>query len=125
MQIKKTDRFIGGVKICAAYRCVRPVGKHKRFCPKHHHRYQKEHNPIGYAYSLLRSNAKRRGKEFAITLEQFKKFCEDTGYLAGKGKSSTSMSIDRIDSSKGYSIDNIQILPLSENSRKGNSDCPF
>lgn len=82
--------------------------------------------PESYTYSLLKSNAKRRGKEFTLTLEEFKTFCQETGYLQGKGKKKKSMSIDRIDHTKGYSIDNIQILSLSENGIKGNHEkAPF
>lgn len=32
------------------------------------------------------------------------------------------MTIDRKDSSKGYSIENMRILSLSQNASKGNSD---
>ena len=63
-------------------------------------------------------NAKRRGKEFTITLEEFTQFCKETNYIAGAGRSSASYHIDRIDETKGYSIDNIQTLTNAENSKK-------
>lgn len=72
-----------------------------------------------YAFSVLRNNAKRRNVEFTLTFEQFEKFCIKYDYLAGKGKTKESYSIDRIDNSRGYVEDNIAILTLSENSRKG------
>jgi len=71
-----------------------------------------------YAYYNLRSNAKHRGKEFDLTFEQFKKFAIETDYFVGKGKKKDSYSIDRIDNNKGYTLDNIQIMTLSENSKK-------
>jgi len=75
---------------------------------------------------LLKSNAKRRGKFFDLTLEQFKTFCIDTGYMAGKGKKATSLSIDRIDVEKGYTIDNLQILTLTANTvKRHEEDYPF
>lgn len=69
-------------------------------------------------FKTLRDNAKRRGKEFALTFEQFSRFCYETNYLAGKGRKSQSYSIDRRDNSKGYTIDNIRVLTVAENTRK-------
>jgi hypothetical protein len=106
--------------ICKAYRCKCEKGIKKRFCDKHHARFQKEVNLAGYTYNLLKQNAKRRNKTFGLTLGQFKKFCEATGYLEMKGKKASSASIDCIDPSKGYVEGNIRVLSLSQNSSKGN-----
>lgn len=70
------------------------------------------------AFQNLRANAKRRGKEFSLTFDQFKKFAIETNYLAGKGRTSKSFHIDRINEDEGYHIDNIQILTNSENVKK-------
>jgi hypothetical protein len=69
-------------------------------------------------FYFLRGNAKRRGIDFDLTLEQFRVFCTNTEYLKLKGKKSGSMSIDRIDNRRGYEIDNIRLITLAENSRK-------
>lgn len=112
--------------ICKAYRCSNKQTPKDRFCGKHRHRYNKENNPVSYKYNLLRSNARRRGKGFDLSLEEFEKFCADSGYLEDTGKTKSSASIDRIDPSRGYSIDNIQVITLSENTRKMHADnCPF
>lgn len=74
--------------------------------------------PLRYAYSALKNNAKRRGKQFTLTYAQFAKFCKDTGYIEKKGTSSYCLSVDRIDSEKGYSIDNIRAITVSENSKR-------
>jgi len=111
--------------LCPAYRCCNKPGTKKRFCPRHHHMRQAETNPLGYTYSLLKTNAKRRGKVFTLTLEQFRQFCTETNYLALKGKQGSNLSIDRIDNSKGYEAGNLQVLTLSANSRKGCGYCPF
>lgn len=108
MEIKK-NCIRNGIKICSAWRCLKPAGKHKRFCSKHHHKYQKEHNLIGYTFSQLKSNAKRRGKEFTLILEEFKDFCKQTNYIKRKGKHKNSLTIDRVDAYRGYSIDNIRV----------------
>lgn len=112
--------------LCQAYRCGNKHTPKDRFCAKHRHRYNKEMNPINYVFHLRKSRAKERGHEWDLTLEEFREFCKQTGYMEGKGKKAGSMSIDRIDNTKGYSLDNIQILSLSENSAKQHTDnCPF
>lgn len=108
--------------LCKAHGCKNNRTKKDRFCSKHRHRYNKENNFVNYVFHIWKSNCRRRGKENTVSLEEFKKFCEETDYLSGKGRRSESMTIDRIDSSKGYSIENMQILSLSLNSSKGNSD---
>ena len=72
-----------------------------------------------YCYSTLKANAKRRGKEFTISFSEFKEFCYKTDYLRGKGKRQDSYSIDRIDNDRGYTLENIRVLSIAENSRKG------
>jgi len=72
------------------------------------------------AYWNLKSNAKRRGKVFELTFQEFEQFCYETDYLQGRGKKKTSYSIDRIDNSKGYTLDNIRVMTLSGNAKKGN-----
>lgn len=76
-------------------------------------------NPFRYCYQTLKDNAKRRGKEFSITFEDFKKFAVKNKLLMGKGRTKDSYTIDRKDNDKGYSYDNIQVLSLSMNSSKG------
>lgn len=70
------------------------------------------------AYKNLRDNAKRRGKVFTLTFDQFSEFCYRTNYMAGRGRTKESYSIDRIDNNKGYTADNIRVLTVSENARK-------
>lgn len=109
-------------ELCCAYRCSNKRSKKDRFCPKHSKRYQKEVNPINYTYNIWKSNAKRRGKSFKVTLDQFKEFCQQTDYINLKGKTASGLSIDRIKQSEGYNYNNIQLLTLSENSKKGTSE---
>lgn len=77
-------------------------------------------NPMRCTYTNLKANAKRRGHAFDLTYEQFQQFCIATDYIAGKGRTKESYSIDRKDSTKGYTLDNIQRMSVSENSRKKN-----
>jgi len=97
--------------------CWRKV--HKDPCPSCSTRKWRENNPVRYCYQTLKDNSKGRGIKFDLTFEEFEQFCIKTDYLAGKGKTKTSYSIDRIESNKGYTKGNIQVLSLSENSSKG------
>lgn len=106
-------------KLCKAYRCLKHRNPKDRFCSKHRHRFNKFNRPVAYAFQTLKSNALRRGKEFTLTLEEFREFCKKTNYIDNKGKTKDSATIDRINPTKGYSLDNIQILTLSENGYKG------
>ncbi len=67
---------------------------------------------------VLKNNARRRGKDFQLTFEQFLEFAVKSGYIAGKGIYKESLHIDRIDETKGYTVDNIQVLTNIENVRK-------
>lgn len=79
---------------------------------------QRKKFPIKYAYQTLKDNAKRRGKEFTISLEDFEDFCIKTNYIAKKGIYKDTFHIDRIKEQEGYTKENIQTLTNSENVRK-------
>lgn len=72
------------------------------------------------AYQTKRHNARRKGKPFTITFEEFEQFCYKYNYMAGRGRSKESYGIDCIDPRLGYVTGNIQALTNSENARKGN-----
>jgi len=107
---------------CSTPYCRNKRAKDRTICEKHKSRLFKQRHPEAYTFNYLRCNAKRRGKKFTLTLNQFKVLCKETGYMEGKGKNGSSLSIDRIDSSKGYSHDNIKILSISDNAIKSNHD---
>lgn len=106
-----------GTGVCAAYRCSNPA-QHGTLCFKHKARRRKAIDPTGYTYDRLKQNAKRRGKSFDLTVDEFREWAAKTGYIDGKGRKRNGLSIDRIDPTKGYSLDNIQILTVSANSSK-------
>jgi len=74
--------------------------------------------PIRYAFTTLRDNAKRRGKVFTLTFQQFQEFAIKTQYMIKKGIWQDSYHIDRINEAKGYTPDNIQLLTNSDNVKK-------
>jgi hypothetical protein len=91
-----------GRKICLA--C-----KNKRYEAKY---------PIKIAYLRLKGHAKARGKEFTISEEYFAKFCVEVEYIAKRGRSSTSLHIDRKEEELGYIEGNLQVLENGDNVRK-------
>ena len=103
---------------CVASGCRNKHAQNRNYCWTCVKRKYAKDNPIRYAYQSLRNNAKTRKKEFDLTFNEFKKFCSKTKILLGRGIQKDSLHIDRIDESKGYTIDNIQVLTNSENVKK-------
>jgi hypothetical protein len=103
--------------LCQEPNCRREAKK-GNFCHCHSKRRYRQKYPIKAAFQNLRTNARRRGKEFLLTFEQFEAFCQRTQYMTGKGRTKDSFTIDRRRNDEGYSVENIQIMTLSENSTK-------
>lgn len=112
---------------CQAFACKNNKQPRSRFCSRHRKIMEKERDPVGYAYRVTKQNARRRGKDWSITYEEWREFCARTGYHEKKGRGPGGASIDRIDARRGYSIDNIRIFDFVENSRKGATEdkAPF
>ena len=117
---------------CSTPDCTNETAKDRRICGKCRSRKYRAKYPLKAWYDTLKMNAKRRGKSFTLTLEQFSEFCKRTGYDEHKGKTANSLSVDRIKDHLGYSIDNIRAITLRENTLKQfdpsvapNENCPF
>lgn len=104
---------------CITKGCKNEAREGRQICNTCKTRKYRAAHKIRSLYIILRTNAKRRGKEFDLTLSQFTAFCNNTGYAALKGKTANSFSIDRIDNDKGYTFSNIRSITLRHNSRKG------
>lgn len=104
---------------CATKFCRNRVGKAEKspICGKCRARRWKERHPLRYSFNKLRYRAKERGHVFKLTFEQYQRFALASGYAENKGKTAESFSIDRIDPERGYELDNIRCVTLSENSR--------
>lgn len=104
----------------AAYK--RPDGNRDNLCCRCNARRWKASNPFAYFFNALRNNARRRGKEFTLTLDEYRDFAIREGLFSPAGTKYPNRSIDRIDQSRGYHLDNIQVLTISENVRKKYTD---
>jgi hypothetical protein len=116
-QISETKKKEGFY--CCAYGCKnKPNPKKRGLCHKHYSRYRRICDPVYDRFVNFKNNALRRSKSFTITLEQFRNFCQETGYIITKGMRGRKCTIDRIRNYEGYHIDNIQILTMNKNIEK-------
>ena len=106
-------------RMCDTPYCGNRRAKDRRHCFKCISRKRRAANPMRASYDTLKYNARRRKKPFSITFAQFKEFCYETSYLAGKGRSAQSFSIDCEINELGYVYGNLRNRTVSENSRKG------
>lgn len=126
LQKKKEGRY------CCAYGCTnKPIKKKGGLCHKHYARKIRELDPVQARYNQFKGNARKRNKEFTITIEEFRHFCKRTGYILKKGNRGQNATIDRRCNAHGYHLWNIQLLTNRQNARKGDGfngdefDCPF
>ena len=118
---------------CCAYGCKNnPIPKKGMLCHRHYMIKFKDVNRMMYRYNQFKINAKKRNIEFTITKNQFRKFCQMTGYLIKKGVCGYRATIDRRCNVHGYHYWNIQLLSMRKNIKKyQNKDrqvaeyCPF
>lgn len=108
------------MKRCKQPRCRRWAIKHRNICHRCRKRLWRKLNPLAAAFAVRRDKAKRRGIQWCLTLEEFKEFCNKTDLLALQGNEAHSLTIDRIDNTKPYTVDNIQPLTRSQNTEKQN-----
>lgn len=92
--------------------------KGRKICNRCKNRRYETKYPIKVAYHRLKGHAKERGKEFSISFEYFSQFCVEVDYIAKRGRSSTSLHIDRKDEHLGYIEGNLQALENADNIRK-------
>jgi hypothetical protein len=103
-------------------------------CYKHFHHLKNKTNleyMIRQRYHDMTTRSKKRGwkictfedfKDFALQSEEFKKLRE--AWINSDFDRKLVPSVDRIDNDRGYTIDNIQFLNLSENVKKGHIEAP-
>lgn len=87
-------------------------------CSKCRNRKSRANEPIKYAFNSLKDSAKKRSIPFSLNFDEFKEWCEQTGYASQKGTVRLTDHCDRIDDERGYEIGNIQLLSERENIQK-------
>lgn len=79
--------------------------------------WRKKH-PIRYLWHNLKHHAKDRGHDFTISYEWWEKFCERTQYHILKGREPNSLTVDRINETRGYHEGNVRVLRHECNFRR-------
>lgn len=110
---------------CCAIKCKNKPNKRKRgLCHKHYHVHRRIVDPIYDRWVNFKGNAAKRpwkgsiGIPFTVTLQEFRDFCQRTGYIIKKGMRGMNCTLDRIENKEGYHIWNIQIKSIAANIRK-------
>jgi hypothetical protein len=130
MKISLAKKWAG--LYCCAYGCSNePDDRKGGLCHKHYARKIKERDPVYVRYNHFIAKAKSRGVVNTVTLEEFRRFCQATGYIITKGKRGQNATIDRRCNHQGYHIWNMTLLTNRQNAKKGNKHrgddftCPF
>ena len=97
-----------------------------RLCSRKYNKLKRERRPLSHIMYRCRGNAKIRGIEFNITekdLPAIPEYCPvfpwiKLVYAVGEGYSDGSLSLDRINSSKGYVSGNIRFVSGKANRLK-------
>lgn len=112
-------------KVCKTENCFNvcsPKGN-SPYCSKCRSRTYRKNNPITASYAIKKYNAEKVRKiPFQVTLPEWKEWVTNTGYLEVKGQSPESGTVDRPDETLCYTIDNMQVLSLSDNIKKGKEE---
>lgn len=112
--------------LCMVPHCTKKHYKGAWICHKHRIENFKAENPLKYAYMVHKNNAKRRGHEHTLTLEEFIDFATvKTVYMDERGRTKSGLHIDRVDPKHGYHSWNIQALRNDDNVRKMHQDNKF
>lgn len=93
--------------------------KPQTYCARCSSRLDRVNHPLKYTYRRLRASAVRRKLSFDISYGEFYLYCQEHNYYSRSAKfCAETLTFDRIDPEKGYSIANIQIVTQSVNAKR-------
>jgi hypothetical protein len=107
---------------CDVHGCRSHPAPGRRFCRRCREARYRLFHPYTYSLNKLRNNARRRGHDFDLTLEEWVMFCDLTGYVDARGRGADNLSVDRIDPAQGYTLHNIRAITVAQNSRQAAVD---
>lgn len=108
---------------CETRMCRNDAIQGRRFCAKCRSKQFKAAHPLKYFFNLARCHAVRRGFEFTLPFPEYERLAIAANWvLENRGRDAMCLSLDRIDSSKGYVSGNVRVCTISENASKGDSD---
>jgi hypothetical protein len=109
---------------CDTYGCKNKRLKDRKLCSKCKQKKNREKNPCMTRYHSMKGTAKRRGIRFAITYEEWERWCKENNYLALCGIGPEDMTVDRDDPDPniGYTYDNMKMRSKADNCSKAHND---
>ena len=111
--------------MCSVKYCYKKPAPKSTLCYSCQRQRKIERNPYRYWYGVKRRNANRNakkrgtGKYWYVSFAHFVWLCDQTGYLALKGRKKWQASIDCIIDEYGYIDGNVRVITVSDNSKKG------
>lgn len=126
---KRSNFIINNNKVCSNCRIEKSIDQFAKNYNKYSSRCKScrklylENRKEASILHQLRSNAKKKGHEFNLTLEDIviPEYCPILGVKLDSAIYRYSPSVDRIDSSKGYIKGNIQIISTKANNMKNDA----
>jgi hypothetical protein len=112
-QLRKKKRGL-----CITGFCRKKAVEQRNYCHSCRKRKFAELHPLKYSYMNLRQRARARGKEFTITYHYYEDLAIKSGYDKNKGRSSESLTLDRIKNNLGYIPGNIRVVTNRVNVQK-------
>lgn len=111
---------------CGCGRAIKLSAKEgrRKLCRACRMRAWRRAHPVKAAYDNWRTNTARRGIPNDVTIMEFARFCVRTGYIYLRSIG-VDMTIDRPDSTRGYTIGNMQLLTRAANSRKQGKEISY
>lgn len=119
---KKPPKHVCLVRGCTAaaelIRTAKNKLRRKNYCWKCYRRMWRSNNPLRHVFSELRHSAFRRKIPFDLHYGEFLEFCIKHDFYNHSPKfTKNSLTIDRINPLLGYTILNIRVLTMEENSK--------
>ncbi len=106
-------------RTCRIQGCSRAPAPNRTICHTHKKQLDKIRDPISTAYRVLKNNARRRNKTFTISKQEFREWYIKNNLEVVRGRKRGQFSIDRVQNLKGYSLDNIALVTVEFNAKKG------
>lgn len=113
-----------GAGLCMVKCCRKPHAPQKMgLCYQHYMARWRMRSPKRSAFATLRDHAKARGLEFSISFDYYTGLCDAHRYFdAAAVPKGETLTIERMDITKGYVMGNLTVISHSENVIRGNRD---
>jgi hypothetical protein len=110
-----------GEGLCWVKGCRNMAKPDRCLCAKHQMQRWRSKDRVTADYCNLRDHAKARNIEFSITPDYWRGITDAFGLYA-TGASGETLTVDRVDASRGYVVGNLRIVSLSVNAAKSNRE---